>query len=681
MLTENKILGVATTSKKNLHVIITSGGTRVKIDDVRHIGNFSTGTTGAKIAEEFLEHGATVYYLHAIDAKRPFKHDLTLDPTKDTNKEIERLTRIAAQYQKYKSHLHEYPFETYDDYARELEHLVKNTGAHIVLLAAAVSDYTCTYSTGKVSSSVETMQLTLTKTLKIISLIKQWNPKIFLVGFKLLADVPLRELIDTAYKQGIKNHCNLTVANSINKSNFKLRTTFLITPEKGLTPVPLDSLPRKIVEMVSERVSTRSYQSVVKTNSNYLQLFKTEIEKFKADVSYFYKHCLFQPYYDGAKCHFGFVAKRIAAGGFLITSRASNKEDIPLSEIVYIPKVDFEKRLIYTESAGNKASLNANVAAAIFSQRPEIDILLHSHISLGITNKTKTDYAPGTQEDVDEVMRCLSNNERMVEQINHGIIALGSDPLDITTLIGERQAYDQFPEYYDAVYHRFQRSTEFIDLIEKTIPKLYVLLDLAAGTGDVSSNLIARGYQNLTLADQSDGMLTVAKRKIAEKMAQPIPTITTTFATLDLPSRYDAIVTRQAINYTLTTENLTNTLRRVHRSLHPGGFFIFNAPNYFAKKNFPSKINNYDWNNYEITVEEQNHLEGNILTHTQHSTLLEKKGSEIRSLYDLNRFALFTKEEFEHALQKAGFRVIRFYGTNLEDYSTVSRALYCVATA
>ena len=64
-----------------LKVIVTSGGTISKIDDIRHIGNFSSGTTGALIAEEFLKSSAIVHYVYGKNAKRPFR-SLTPDPKK-----------------------------------------------------------------------------------------------------------------------------------------------------------------------------------------------------------------------------------------------------------------------------------------------------------------------------------------------------------------------------------------------------------------------------------------------------------------------------------------------------------------------------------------------------------------------------------------------------------------------
>ena len=83
----------------------------------------------------------------------------------------------------------------------------------------AVSDYTPVYMTGldevktssnleelldkqnkeaKISSTDEVQVLFLKKTPKIISLVKDWNPSIHLIGFKLLVDVTENHLIEVA---------------------------------------------------------------------------------------------------------------------------------------------------------------------------------------------------------------------------------------------------------------------------------------------------------------------------------------------------------------------------------------------------------------------------------------------------------------------------------------------------
>lgn len=53
----------------------------------------------------------------------------------------------------------------------------------------------------------------LKKTPKIISLVKEWNPAIHLIGFKLLVDVSEDHLVDIARKSLIKNQADLIIAN------------------------------------------------------------------------------------------------------------------------------------------------------------------------------------------------------------------------------------------------------------------------------------------------------------------------------------------------------------------------------------------------------------------------------------------------------------------------------------
>lgn len=52
-------------------VLVTSGGTREAIDGVRHITNFSSGTTGAALADAFVAAGWSVTLVRARDAVRP----------------------------------------------------------------------------------------------------------------------------------------------------------------------------------------------------------------------------------------------------------------------------------------------------------------------------------------------------------------------------------------------------------------------------------------------------------------------------------------------------------------------------------------------------------------------------------------------------------------------------------
>ena len=55
-------------------ILITSGGTKVYIDEVRHVGNMSSGRFGADLAREALRLGHTVIFLYAtVAAEKDFR--------------------------------------------------------------------------------------------------------------------------------------------------------------------------------------------------------------------------------------------------------------------------------------------------------------------------------------------------------------------------------------------------------------------------------------------------------------------------------------------------------------------------------------------------------------------------------------------------------------------------------
>lgn len=659
-----------------LEVIVTSGGTISKIDDVRHIGNFSRGTTGALIAEEFLRSGATVHYVHSREAKKPFRSGLVVDPSKPLDEEVERVSAAHQEFNAHSSRLHEHRIETFEDYHDTVQRLLTKEPVDAIVLAAAVSDYGARTQTGKIGSDLDIMQLELVRNPKVISLVKQWNPRVYQVGFKLLSEVGLDQLIDVAYQNGIKNHSNLTVANTIIGGDFKQRATVLITPEKGLMPVSLSDLAPRLVEVVNQRVSKQHYRTRVTNDPNYAENLATEILQFRDDVQRLYQLNLFEPYFEDSGMQFGFLATRVPQGGFLITSRGSDKKNIPVEDIVYVPNVDFDSRTVYVTSSGKKASLNANVVAKLFDEHPDVNIIIHSHVFPGVENQTTVDYSPGTQEDVDEVAKHLRGDNRIVELANHGIIALGSGLEDAIATLDVEPAYNNFPEYYDAIYARFQGSTEFVDLVSRVVQKDESILDLAAGTGEVTSQLVERGYQSIAMADRSTGMSGVALKKIG----RDIPAFETTMQQVDVEGKYDAIVVRQAINYLMTYEGLVEGFRAMHETLNEEGRLVFNAPNYNGQSEYGERDLEYDHGNFHVKVKEMNAVDGNIITHTQHCVLTKHDGSDIKKIYDMNRFGLFTADEFTQALQEAGFKDVKLLGKGLQDYVHESRTLYCVAT-
>ena len=189
-----------------MKILVTSGGTSEAIDSVRSITNHSTGRLGKIISEALLAAGHEVCLITSPSALKPEPHPyLTILEIKNTNNLLIEMKELIQDYQ-------------------------------VLIHSMAVSDYTPVYMTGleevqassnledflnkqnhqaKISSTDEVQVLFLKKTPKIISLVKEWNPAIHLIGFKLLVDVSEDYLIEIARKSLIKNQADLIIANDL----------------------------------------------------------------------------------------------------------------------------------------------------------------------------------------------------------------------------------------------------------------------------------------------------------------------------------------------------------------------------------------------------------------------------------------------------------------------------------
>lgn len=208
-----------------MNILITSGGTSEKIDQVRSITNHSTGQLGKIISKRFLEAGFSV--------------TLVTTPTAVQPKEHPHLRKIFIK-----------------DVAELQTVLEKETPTHQVLIhAMAVSDYSPVYMSGfqavkeasnlehflhqtnqesKISSEEDYQVLFLKKNPKLISLVKTWNPDIRLIGFKLLVDVSSEELIQVARESLVKNHASMIVANDLTKIQNGQHQAYLVTDDQVL---------------------------------------------------------------------------------------------------------------------------------------------------------------------------------------------------------------------------------------------------------------------------------------------------------------------------------------------------------------------------------------------------------------------------------------------------------------
>lgn len=209
-----------------MRVLITSGGTTERIDAVRGISNFATGTLGKITAETFLRAGHQVVLLAG---------DQAVLPAVAPNLEIVKITDTEDLLTQMKAYV-----------AR----------VDVVIHSMAVSDYRPVYMTGlenfpsaltkdeflnfqgenakKISSKSNFQVMLLQKTPKIIAMIKKWNPQVMLFGFKLLAGVSEEELLKVARKSLQDNQADFIVANDLENIDKTQHKAFLVSDDRKI---------------------------------------------------------------------------------------------------------------------------------------------------------------------------------------------------------------------------------------------------------------------------------------------------------------------------------------------------------------------------------------------------------------------------------------------------------------
>lgn len=204
-------------------ILITSGGTKVHIDEVRHVGNMSSGRFGADLARAALMRGHEVIFIYAKGSVRPDQVTLNLRGNTEANRDHKLMQDIAmvlgdVRYlEAVNSRLYMDEYRDFDEYAAKLEKWLTKLGhpPEVTMLTAAVSDYGMPPVGGKISSDKDEISFTMTRLPKLISKVKEWCPTTYLVGFKLLVGATLVDAANAVKKQQDVAHSDLVVVNDI----------------------------------------------------------------------------------------------------------------------------------------------------------------------------------------------------------------------------------------------------------------------------------------------------------------------------------------------------------------------------------------------------------------------------------------------------------------------------------
>ena len=217
-----------------MDILITSGGTSEKIDNVRKITNSSTGKLGCKIAETFasIREIDKIWYICGKSAPIPQNtklESIVIESTDDLLKVIMNICgRNHIDVVVHAMAVSDYYVKTVstidwilDSIATHLSQMDKeairlNNKHYISLkekLIGVIQSVPSLDNYTKISSDMENLVLFLEKTPKILPYFRGMLPYATIVGFKLLDSVDREFLINKAYQLLIQNDCDYVLAN------------------------------------------------------------------------------------------------------------------------------------------------------------------------------------------------------------------------------------------------------------------------------------------------------------------------------------------------------------------------------------------------------------------------------------------------------------------------------------
>ena len=226
-----------------MKILVTSGGTSEAIDRVRSITNHSTGHLGLVITEALIKAGHEVCLITTSQAVRPASHpNLKIIEIKNTLDLLEEMRNLVKDYQVL---IHSMAVSDYTP--------VYMTSIDEVQASQDLSEFLTKHNTEtKISSKEEAQIVFLKKNPKIISLVKEWNPKIHLIGFKLLVDVTKDHLIDVARESLNKNRADIIVANDLTQINSEQHLAYLVEKNDSQTAYSKQEIAELIIKKIQE---------------------------------------------------------------------------------------------------------------------------------------------------------------------------------------------------------------------------------------------------------------------------------------------------------------------------------------------------------------------------------------------------------------------------------------------
>lgn len=366
-------------------MIVTTGGTSEPIDDVRAVTNFSTGRFGVEIAAAFEALGGDVSVLASREAG------------------------LHARAAGLESHR----FTSAADLNEKLTAAITPQRRCIVVHAAAVADYTPTAATGKLSSDRDELTITMTRTPKIVDVLRAaGGRKAFLVGFKLTSGAPIEELHAAAFTLLKRAKLNLVVANDLTECRDGRHPLWLITQEGGAIRVDGDrrSVAARIAEFIAAREDV-TWSATITNPDGDPPTVTDEHAATMAELLALAGEANLLPGTDGNAV----VATGHHRTGptLFVTPRQVPKAEVGVGDCISV-SVDTGNHKVLAwppdHTPDAKPSIDTNVQARILEAYPNAAGILHTHELWGRTTATtRFPYPCGAAEEAAAVIEAAAS--------------------------------------------------------------------------------------------------------------------------------------------------------------------------------------------------------------------------------------------------------------------------------
>lgn len=183
-------------------VLVIGGSTLEPIDDMRVLTNRGTGRTGIELTLNAFQRAAKVeLWMGRNESQIP-------------------------------SFIESKRFET----VKDLMGMIEEIDHDIVIMPAAISDYSIEKQEGKIPSDLQDFTLNLRPNPKVIKSIRDAK-NCFLVGFKAEANVSKEDLIERAHSRLREYGLDLIVANDLKEVTFDTNKVYIIDKEKNVDEI------------------------------------------------------------------------------------------------------------------------------------------------------------------------------------------------------------------------------------------------------------------------------------------------------------------------------------------------------------------------------------------------------------------------------------------------------------